>query len=192
MFSKELADKIDAVAREEISTFGLPTIRHYELSMEKGMELAERLNADVNLVKAGIALMDIKLGQAAKEGHQPQHVKYCVEFAEKLLKEMGVEAPYYDTLINCVAAHHGAIPFDSLEAEIVANADCYRFIHPRGVMSFHATVIKRGNEHDAALKAVEAKLDEKFGIMSLDLAKADLMGYYKMFKDILNAGRDPE
>ena len=192
MFSKELADKIDAVARDEINTFGLPTIRHYELSMEKGLELADRLNADRNLVKAGIALMDIKLGQSAKEGHQPQHVKYCVEFAEKLLKDLGVTGSDYDTLINCVAAHHGAIPFTSLEAEIVANADCYRFIHPRGVMSFHATVIKRGNDHNAALKAVEAKLDEKYGIMSLDAAKQDLDGYYKMFKDILNTARDKE
>lgn len=190
MFSKELADKIDAVAREEIATYGLPTLRHYELSLAKGMELAKKLNADVNLVQAGVALMDIKLGQAAKEGHQPEHVKYCVEYAEKLLKELGVDDPYYSNLINCVAAHHGAIPFTSLEAEIVANADCYRFIHPRGVMSFHATVVKRGNEHDAALKAVEAKLDEKYGILSLDVAKEELLGYYKMFKDILTVGKD--
>ena len=192
MFSKELADKIDMVAREEISTYGLPTIRHYELSMENGLKLAKRLNANENLVKAGIALMDIKLGQAAKEGHQAQHVKYCVEFAEKLLKDLGVEGLDYDILINCVAAHHGAIPFTSLEAEIAANADCYRFIHPRGVMSFHATVIKRGNEHDAALKAVEAKLDEKYRILSLDAAKEDLLEYYRMFKDILITARDKE
>lgn len=190
MFSKELADKIDAAAREEIATYGLPTLRHYELSLEKGIELAKKLNADVNLVQAGVALMDIKLGQAAKEGHQPEHVKYCVEYAEKLLTELGIDEPYYSYLINCVAAHHGAIPFTSLEAEIVANADCYRFIHPRGVMSFHATVVKRGNEHDAALKAVETKLDEKFGILSLDVAKEELLEYYKMFKDILTVGKD--
>lgn len=190
MFSKELAEKIDAIAREEIATYGLPTIRHYTLSMEKGIDLAKRLNADVNLVIAGVALMDIKLGQAAKEGHQPQHVKYCVDFAEKVLQDLGVGAPYYDILINCVAAHHGAIPFESMEAEIVANADCYRFIHPRGVMSFHATVIKRGNDHDAALAAVEKKLDEKYGILSLDAAKEDLLDYYNMFKKILADARD--
>ena len=190
MFSQELADKIDAVAREEISIYGLPTLRHYELSQEKGANLANRLKADVNLVKAGIALMDIKLGQAAKEGHQPQHVTDCVDFSEKLLKELGVEESFFSILINSVAAHHGAIEFNSIEAEIVANADCYRFIHPRGVMSFHATVVKRGNEHDDALKAVEAKLDEKYNILSLEAAKEDLEGYYNMFKDILTNGRD--
>lgn len=190
MFSKELADRIDAIAREEISIYGLPTLRHYELSLQKGIELAKQLNADANLVQAGVALMDIKLGQAAKEGHQPEHVKYCVEYAEKLLKKLEIDEPYYSNLINSVAAHHGAVPFNSLESEIVANADCYRFIHPRGVMSFHATVVKRGNEHDDALKAVEAKLDEKYSILSLDAAKEELLGYYKMFKDILNNGKD--
>ena len=66
MFSKELADKINEVALEEIATYGLPTQRHYELSLEKGIELAKRLKADVDLVRAGIALMDIKIRTSSK------------------------------------------------------------------------------------------------------------------------------
>ena len=38
MFSKELADKINVIAQKEIALYGLPTKRHYELSMEKGIE----------------------------------------------------------------------------------------------------------------------------------------------------------
>jgi hypothetical protein len=196
MFSKELADKIDAVARQEIAQYGLPTERHYNLSLQKGIELAGKLNADENLVKAGVALMDIKLGYAAKVlNEQPAHVKYCEEFAESLLKEFGVDEPFYSILINCVAAHHKVKtaeynPFGSIEAEIVANADCYRFIHPRGVMSFHATAVKRGLEHDKALNLVESKLDEKYGIMSLPEVKEELEPYYKAFKDILKEGLD--
>lgn len=190
MFSKEIAEKIETIAREEISRYGLPTIRHFDLSLEKGLELAEKLNADKNLVRAGISLMDIKLGQAAKEGHQPEHVQYCLEFTKELLERFSVTEPYYSILTNCVAAHHGAIPFTSLESEIVANADCYRFIHPRGVMSFHATVIKRGNDHNSALEAVEKKLDEKYSILSLEIAKSELLEYYDMFKKILSIGKD--
>lgn len=190
MFSKIIADKIDSIACTEIERYGLPTARHYKLSMEKGVEIAQKLNADVQLVRAGIALMDIKLGQAAKEGKQPQHVAICKEYAEGLLKELGVDEPHYSQLVNCVAAHHGAIPFSSIEAEIVANADCYRFIHPRGVMSFHATAVKRGNDHDDALRVVEGKLDEKYGIMSLEVVKEELDPYYKVFKAILHTARD--
>jgi hypothetical protein len=189
MFCKEMAERIDKVALEEIAIYGLPTMLHYSLSQEKGADLAKRLNADINLVRAGVALMDIKLGQASKEGYQQQHVKYCVEYSEQLLKELNIEEPFYSILVNCVAAHHGEISFQSIEAEIVANADCYRFIHPRGVMSFHATVVKRGNEHDSALKLVENKMDEKFNILSLDVVKDELVEYYRMFKKILNTAK---
>lgn len=41
MFEQSLANKIDAVARKEIETYGLPTQRHYNLSLEKGVELAK-------------------------------------------------------------------------------------------------------------------------------------------------------
>lgn len=187
---KEIAQKCDYYARKEIEAYGLPTIRHYELSMQAGIKLAELLNADVDLVVAGVALMDIKLGQSAKEGKQPQHVQLSRDYAQELLDEWQVEDSTKEILLNCVEAHHGKVPFGSLEAEIVANADCYRFIHPRGVMSFHATVVKRGNDHDAALKAVKAKLDEKKAILTLDLAKEDLMKYYDMFNEILCQGLD--
>jgi len=196
MFCKIIAEKIDAVAREEIAKYGLPTERHYNLSMQKGLKIARKLNADENLIIAGVALMDIKLGYAAKElNEQAAHVKYCVEFAEALLKKFEVAEPYYSVLINCVAAHHKVKaedynPFESIEAEIVANADCYRFIHPRGVMSFHATAVKRGLDHDKALALVESKLDEKYSILTLTEAKQELEPYYKAFKAILSEGRD--
>lgn len=190
MTKKELADKLDSEAKREIEEYGLPTLRHYKLSMDAGIKLATDLGADVDLVRAGVALMDIKLGQCAKEGRQPEHVKVSAEFAAKILADLHVDSDTTKLLINCVEAHHGKVPFGSLEAEIVANADCYRFIHPRGVMSFYATVLRRGNEHDAALKAVKAKLDEKKGILSLDAAKEDLDKYYDWFTDILMNGLD--
>ncbi len=190
MTIKEVADNCDYSARKEIDLTGLPTIRHYNLSMEAGVELAKKLGANVDIVRAGVALMDIKLGECAKNGKQPEHVKASEEYALKLLENFGVDDATKKILLNCVAAHHGKVPFESLEAEIVANADCYRFIHPRGVMSFHATAIKRGNDHDDALKLVKAKLEEKHSILSLDAAKADLEPFYQMFSQIIQEGFD--
>ena len=190
MTTKELSIKCDEYARKEIERYGLPTIRHYELSMSAGIKLASSLGADVELVKSGISLMDIKLGQCAKEGCQAQHVEASFDYAKELLSEWNVDEETKEILLNCVSAHHAKIPYKTLEAEIVANADCYRFLHPRGVMSFHATVVKRGNEHDAALAAVKAKLEEKKNILSLDIAKKDLQKYYDMFEEILTVGLD--
>jgi hypothetical protein len=43
MFSKEIAEKFDLIARAEIAQYGLPTEIHYDLAMEKGLELARKL-----------------------------------------------------------------------------------------------------------------------------------------------------
>jgi hypothetical protein len=187
---KDIADNCDFVARKEIEEYGLPTPRHYKLSMDAGIRLANKLGANVDVVRAGVALMDIKLGECAKEGRQAEHVAVSAEFAEELLGNFQADDKTKAVLLNSVRAHHGKEPFESLEAEIVANADCYRFIHPRGVMSFHATVVRRGKDHDDALKNVKFKLEEKYSIMSLDAAKEDLEEYYNMFVKILDEGMD--
>lgn len=191
MTIKQIADLCDAEARKEIETFGLPTLRHYTISMEAGIKLSERLGADVDIVRAGVALMDIKLGQSAKEGRQSEHVAMSSDYSKELFEKWGVDDEVLKaTLINCVEAHHGKQPFKSLEAEVVANADCYRFIHPAGVMSFHATVVKRGKNHNDGLKTVKGKLEEKHTILSLSAAKEELLPYYDMFTTIINNALD--
>lgn len=187
---KDIADNCDFIAQKELEEYGLPTPRHYKLSMDAGIRLANKLGANVDMVRAGVALMDIKLGECAKEGRQGEHVAASAEFAEELLTNFQADDQTKAILLNSVRAHHGKEPFDSLEAEIVANADCYRFIHPRGVMSFHATVVKRGKNHNDALANVKFKLEEKHSIMSLDAAKEDLEEYYNMFVKILDEGMD--
>lgn len=157
---KTLFENINEIALQEIEKFGGPSLSHYNLSMQKGEEIAKKLNANVEIVKIGIALMDIKLGEAIKNGKQEQHVKLSYDFAKNLLKKFKVDAKTTKILLNCVEAHHGKVKYQSLEAEICANADCYRFIHPQGVFTFIQTVTKRGLSHNASIQAVLAKLEE--------------------------------
>jgi hypothetical protein len=139
--------------------------------------------------------MDSKLGYSVKVmNDRPGHVKYGVEFTESLLKEHGIEGEHANILINSVAAHHKVNtpdynPFDSLEAEIVANADCYEFLHPKGFMEGYAISIESGMSRDAALRFVEAKVEEKHNILSLPEAKEELEENYPIFKAILTQAR---
>ena len=91
-------------------------------------------------------------------------------------------------IINCVEAHHGTIPFDSIEAEICANADCYRFIHPKGFFLFLTILGKRGSFPDA-LDMAEKKLDEKYNILSLDFCKNELEEVYRGLKSYISMAR---
>lgn len=186
---EKLSAILDKLAKEEMKKYGKPSDVNYVISMENGVKLAKLLNANEELVRCGVSLMDIKLGQAAEERKQPQHTEISKEYAEKVLTDLNVKKKTKDILLNCVAAHHGKVPFETLEAEIVANADCYRFMCPQGVFETHAIYTRGGLDHNKALEMTEMKLDEKFKILSLKPAKEELEPYYYIFKDLINKAK---
>jgi hypothetical protein len=179
----------DENARSEITKYGLPSLIHYTLSQQIGSELAEKISADVNIVKIGTSLMDYKLGEAFKAGKLKEHVKMSVDAAQKLLEKI-VDENVLARILHCIEAHHGTVPFQSIEAEICANADCYRFIHPVGSLTYLATLGKRQLSHAELLKQSRSKLEEKWSILSLDICKNDLNPYFKSLKKLLDGTED--
>ncbi|GHV24968.1 hypothetical protein FACS1894176_02400 [Bacteroidia bacterium] len=120
-------------ALNEIEKYGLPTLVNFELSEQKAIELVHKLNANETIVTLGVYLMDCKLGQAFSEKRVTEHVQMSVEASEEFLKQFDLTRDDKAKILNCVAAHHGTVPYSCIEAEICANADCYRFISPKGV-----------------------------------------------------------
>jgi len=188
-----ITDAVVRAARElaysETDRFGLPTRLHLDLSLEKAEEIAIALGADVQVAIIGTCMMDVKLGEAFKTGKQPQHVKMSADKAREFLVAQGVSGPVLEKIVNCVEAHHKAVPFESREAEIVANADCYRFVHPKGVFHYIGTLTKRDMEFKAIIDGAEAKLEEKKNILSLPYCISELEPFYRMFKDAFAAAR---
>jgi len=142
----DIVKKSRNFALSEIEKFGVPHLIHFEIAEKKAIQLAEKLNADKEIVQIGVYLMDVKLGQAMKEGKLSQHVEMSSRAGKKFLEQFDLDAVSKNQIINCIEAHHGMIPFGSVEAEICANADCYRFIHPRGFFLFLAMLGKRGSK----------------------------------------------
>ncbi len=184
---KNLFETINKLALAEIEKFGAPTISNYNLSMQKGEEIAKTLGGgvDLNLVKCGIALMDIKLGECMKNGIQKEHVKLSFEYAKQILDKNKVDKKTKELLLNCVEAHHGGVPYKSLEAEICANADCYRFIHPQGVFTKIQNATKAGFNQNEAINQTLLKLEEKHNIVSLPVVKNELEPLYNTIKNLL-------
>ncbi len=173
----------------EIEKYGLPNLLHFEISEKKALELAEKLKADKKIVQIGVYLMDLKLGQAKKENKLSEHVKMSVEASKEFLKKFDLDKDAEEKIINCVEAHHAQIPFKCVEAEICANADCYRFIHPKGFFVFLTILGKRYSDFSDSLEMAEKKLDEKHNILSLDICKKELGDYYKIFKQFIKEAR---
>ena len=179
---KELYEDALAIARENIP----PAKNHLDISLEKGKMLAEEYNAYIDLVLIGILLMDIKLSEAMRQGKGQNHTKMASDFAKEFLKNYDLTDKEKNILINSIEAHHGKVPYESIEAEVCANADCYRFIHPLGVFTFIGVLAKRDLPFEDQIKGLKAKLDEKYNILSLPKAKEELCEYYDIYSKQFN------
>ena len=187
---KELIDKAKLFAMLEIEKNGAPALEHFELSNQKGKELAEKYNVDKDLVMLGTILMDLKLGECIKEGKVEEHIERSVEATDKFLTDLNVDEETKGKILNCVEAHHGTKEYICKEAEVCANADSYRFIHPNGVFTFFSVLGKRFDNLTPVLEQVEKKMDEKWNVLSLDFCKQELEPYYNEFKELIKKAKE--
>lgn len=176
---KQLLEDVLELARKNMP----PVKNHLDISLKKGKMLADEYNADKELVLIGVCLMDIKLGEAHKTSKVSEHVEMASSFAKEYLENYDLTNEEKDKLINCIKAHHGKIPFSCIEAEVCANADCYRFIHPMGVFTYAGVLATRSNDFKDQINKLKYKLNEKYNILSLPKAKEELEEYYKIYSE---------
>ena len=183
----EIAEKAEKFARDEIEKYWLPWVTHFNISLEKWIKIAEELGANVELVKIWVCLMDVKLWQAFSEKRVWEHIKMSSDATKDFLKDFEIDEQTKNIIIECVEWHHWKEKFDSLEAEITANADCYRFISPKGIFYFFTVLWRRlWDNLEKNIENVENKMDEKMNIVSLDLVKEELEPIYKNMKNYFN------
>ncbi|PIZ52481.1 hypothetical protein COY27_00015 [Candidatus Woesearchaeota archaeon CG_4_10_14_0_2_um_filter_33_13] len=181
---QEIILKAREWALEEIERNLYPKIEGFNFSNKKGQELAENLGADKDLVLLGTILMDIKLGECFQEGKIQEHVQRSVIAVKDFLTKFELNKETKDKIINCVEAHHGKNPFRCKEAEICANADCYRFINTRLFLIF----LKEDdtfNTFEELIEFLDGKLEEKWKTLSLNFCKEELEKDYKLLKELI-------
>ncbi len=177
MRNEELFKELINISKKNI----FPLAGHLDIALKKGKMLTDKYNANWDIVRFGILLMDIKLGEAYESHCLPEHVKMGSMFAKEFLKRTDFNDEEIKKIINCIEAHHGKVPFTCIEAEICANTDCYRFIHPFGVFTYAQFLANNSNDLLKNIKELKFKLDEKKNILSLDSVNEELNVYYDSF-----------
>ena len=94
-----------------------------------------------------------------------------------------------ENIIKCVEEHHGVEKFFSIESEVVANADCYKFVHPKGVLYYSSMLGRRFHDFNKELEQLDFKLNEKHNTISLPLVKEELEPYYDFFQKSINEAK---
>jgi len=180
---KDIINKAKQLALEEITKYDIPLFL-FNSSNEHGQEIAIKLNADKDIVLLGTILMDIKLGEAAKNNKLKEHVQMGVEFTKKFLEQFEIPEDIKLKIINCVEAHHGTKAYICKEAEICANADCYKFLLLKNVIGYIADKVKKGMQLNEAIQFAKDKMEEKHKILSLDICKKELEEHYQNLKKV--------
>lgn len=185
MITNKLIDSVQTFAFQEIEKYSTPSKFQVDFTNEKGQRLAEKLNADKNVVLLGTLLMDCKLGQAYKEGRLKDHVEMSYQKAQEILDgDKDITQKEKDNVLNCIHQHHGAEKFFSIESEICCNADCYKFASVKGVVGSIKNM--RDMPLDDLVKLFLDKADEKWNALSLDVCKKELKLQYQAIKGFLS------
>jgi len=133
----------------------------------------------------GTILMDLKIGQCMREGRLSEHVRESSLVSREFLKQFNLDSETFDKVISCIESHHGVEKYSCLEAEICANADCYRFLSPTGFLNGLMIFSGRGLSFNDCLLQLENKMEEKHKILSLDVSIQELENYYVNFKKLI-------
>ncbi len=129
--------------------------------------------------------MDLKLLEAQSLGQAKKHTEMAVDATIEMLKDYDIDEEIKKNIINCVKEHHGSSKYYSIESEICANADCYKFLTPKGILAYCSLLGRRYHNLDKEWEQLEYKMDEKYNIISLQTVRDELEQYYRLFKELL-------
>ena len=121
----------------------------------------------------GAYLADMFITEAIATGDITKHVPMALDYAKKLIEEERIARPDAEIILELIATHHGGKQ-KFLESKLFKNADCFKFLLPRGVFHIFGAMHGRSDEIDPSKKFGEAmqyamfKVEEKFRLVDLD------------------------
>jgi len=139
-----------------------------ELAIEKGKKLSKKYDVDEKLVLTSLYLAHTVFSPVWKGDIQKNHPQLSSEFIKKYLDEWNVDKNEQEIILNSIEAHHDKVPAKSKIAEVVKNAECFKFITVEGsLILLHELGIRQVPFEEAVDKVIQ-KMEQKKSLLTFN------------------------
>jgi len=185
----EIIDELDQLAVAEIMKYAVPTLDDYNDTVILAVELGKNLNANLEVIKLGARLMEIKLGEAIHKKKKAHYTEISSEFASAFLTGYPLSEEFKKKVIACIEEQNEN-KFSSMEAEICANATRCNYLTPKKVFKRFYNLHDRGYSFAEAFLLVDEKTEEKWKKLTLDICKKNWEDNYKKIREFIELARN--
>ncbi len=145
-----------------------PAWRLTELAILKGKELAKKYQVDERLVLTSLYLAHTVFSPIWAGEIQQNHTKLSAEFSKKYLAEWNISEEEQKIILNSIRAHHNEVETETKIAEIVKNAECFKFVTVEGALIYLHEWGLRQVSYEEAREKVLQKMDQKRKLLTLE------------------------
>lgn len=145
-----------------------PAWRLTELAILKGKELANKYKEDEKLVLTSLYLAHTVFSPIWAGEIQQNHPRLSADFSKKYLDEWNVSKKEQSIILNSIEAHHNQIETKTKIAEIVKNAECFKFVTVEGSLIWLHELGLRQIQYEEAREKVIKKMEQKRKLLTLE------------------------
>ncbi len=163
----KLEEKAKQLMLEQTKKNKAPAWLLTELAVEKGRELAKRHDISEELVVVSLYLAHTVFDPERGGAIQKKHTLASADFAKPFLDKWLVSKEDKKIILNAILAHHGKKSTESLTAEVMKNAECFKFVTVKGATIFLQELQERGLSFQEAVDYVLDKMEQKRKLLTL-------------------------
>ena len=145
-----------------------PAWRLTEIAIKKGKELAKEYQEDERLILTSLYLAHTVFSPIWAGEIQKNHPTLSAQFSKKYLAEWKVPEEEQKIILNSIEAHHDHVKTETKIAEIVKNAECFKFVTVEGALIYLHQWGLRQVDYDEAKEKVMKKMEQKRSLLTLE------------------------
>ncbi len=185
--NKSIVGKARKLMYERTLKNGAPAWALTEIAIRKGKELSRKYNVNENLVLTALYLAHSVFSTKIKGKVQSNHEELSARYAEKFLRKWKVAQAEIDIVTNSIRAHHDRAVGTSKEAEVMKNAECFKFLTIDGILALiHSLSSRKLLSFDETVEYSKSKAKQKLGYISLPGVRKEAQRSYKEIISLLD------